>query len=40
MCLDHQCNQSIRVTVTSLLSSALWKISGATDHLCEIVLNQ
>jgi len=44
MCLDHQCSQSIRVTagVTVMLlpSSALQKIIGATDCLCQIALNQ
>jgi DNA/RNA-binding domain of Phe-tRNA-synthetase-like protein len=42
--LYHQCNQSIHVTdgvtVTSLSASLLQKIRAATDHLCQITLNQ
>ena len=43
VCLYHHCNQSIHVTdamtVTSLSASLRHKMSAATFHLCQIMLN-
>ena len=44
VCLFHQCNQSVHVTdgvtVTSLFTSLLQKISTDVDCLCQIALNR